>query len=63
MRKKTNRALPWATPAAGMAAGLALAAFATLTASATAQVAGLKSQDVGFPALAGSTTFAAGKYT
>ena len=63
MRKKTNRALPWAAPAAGMAAGLVLAAFATLTTSATAQVPGLQSQDVGFPALAGSTTFAAGKYT
>ena len=46
-----------------MAAGLVLAAFATLTTSATAQVPGLQSQDVGFPALAGSTTFAAGKYT
>ena len=52
MRNKSLRAVSWVALAAGLASTAALG-----------QVPGLKNQDVGFPALAGSTTFTGGKYT
>lgn len=52
MRNKTSRVLSALAVAAGLAA-----------AAAWGQIPGLQNQDVGFPGLPGSTTFAGGKYT